>query len=446
GRFATPVLRRSPAGPVPGPATPLGGTALVTGGTGGLGALVARRLVTAHGVRRVLLLSRRGPAAPGADELVAELTALGAEAEAVACDAADQAALRRVLATVTAEQPLTAVVHAAGVLDDGLVSTMGGAALARVMRPKAEAALALHELTADIPTVAAFVLFSSAAGVLGTAGQANYAAANGVLDALARRRHAAGLPATSIAWGLWARRSGMTGQLDDVAIRRLAAAGIGELDTDGGLRLFDAALRVPAPVVVAARLYGTGTSGLLRGIAPARPRPAGRPELDRSVTEELSGLSTEQRRTRMVEIVREHTAAALGHGAPEAVEVSTSFKALGCDSLIAVEVRNRLAALTGLRLPATVVFSHPTPVQLAAWLLDQLGLTDRGKPAVRDERAVGPHDDVDTPVVGPVRTDAEEIEHILTGADVAELFALIDTDPDLDDEEVAATGGRSVDG
>ena len=296
-------VRRSAAAPDAGrrsagrPA-PLGGTALVTGGTGELGALVARSLVTGHGVRRVLLLSRRGPAAPGAAALVAELAALGAEAEAVACDVADRAALGRVLAAVPAEHPLTTVVHAAGVLDDGLVSAMDGASLDRVLRPKADAALASARADRRIPTVAAFVLFSSVAGVLGTAGQANYAAANGVLDALARHRHAAGLPATSIAWGLWARRSGMTGQLDEVAVRRLAAAGIDELDTDDGLRLFDTALRASAPVVVAARLRATGMSGPLRGIAPARPRRATADELDRSVTEELSALSTERRRAR----------------------------------------------------------------------------------------------------------------------------------------------------
>ncbi|MBO8191790.1 SDR family NAD(P)-dependent oxidoreductase [Streptomyces oryzae] len=441
GTFSTPALRRS-AGQEPGAGSPLGGTVLITGGTGGLGALVARRLVTTHGVRRLLLLSRRGPGAPGAAALVAELTALGAEAEAVACDAADRTALARVLRTIPEEHPLTGVVHAAGVLDDGLVSTMDAAALDRVMRPKAAAALALHELTAKIPTVAVFVLFSSVAGLLGTAGQANYAAANGVLDALARTRQAQGLPATSIAWGLWSQRSGMTGQLDETAIRRLAAAGIGELDTDTGLRLFDAALRAQAPLVVAARLHGTGGSGMLRGIAPARPRPAVRQAPARSVTDELSGLPVAQQRERMVALVSEHTAAALGHSTPEAVDATASFKALGCDSLIAVEVRNRLAALTGLRLPATVVFSHPTPAQLADRLLDQLGLTGQAQPAGGDEPAATPDAPAATPDDSggaqqpprmpqePQRTGAEEIAHILTEADVTELFELIDSDPD----------------
>jgi acyl carrier protein len=267
--------------------------------------------------------------------------------------------------------------------------------------------------------------------MFGTAGQANYAAANGVLDALARRRHAAGLPATSIAWGLWARRSGMTGQLDDTAVRRLAAAGIGELDTDTGQRLFDAALRVASPVVVAARLHATGTSGLLRGIAPARPRAATRAELDRSVADELSGLPTAQRQPRMVAIVREHTAAALGHATADAVDVATSFQALGCDSLIAVEIRNRLSALTGLRLPATVAFSHPTPARLAGWLLDQLGLAEPEQPAVPEQSA---------------EPDAEDdgLDHILATADVAELVRLIDAD--LDDTGVTVAGGRGADG
>ncbi|MEV4315704.1 SDR family NAD(P)-dependent oxidoreductase [Actinocrispum sp. NPDC049592] len=423
GRFATPMVRRMSQ--VAGPSPQFGGTALITGGTGELGALIARTLVTDHGVRRVLLLSRRGPAAPGADELLASLTALGADAEAIACDAADRTALGKVLADIPAAQPLTTVVHAAGVLDDGLVSAMDEQSLGKVMRPKADAALVLHELTAEIPSVAVFVLFSSVAGLLGTAGQANYAAANGVLDALARRRRAAGLPAISIDWGLWAQRSGMTGGLDETAIRRLAAAGIGELDTGTGLRLFGAALRASAPVVVAARLHGT--SGLLRGIAaPARARAAARQETGHSVLEELSGLATGQQRVRMTELVREHTAAALGYSTPDAVDVSTSFKALGCDSLIAVEIRNRMAALTGLKLPATVVFSHPTPTQLAAWLLDRLGLSaqPRPEPALPEQ---------------PGRSDAEEIEHILTDADVSELFDLIDADLDP-----TVAGGRGA--
>ncbi|MDF4253317.1 type I polyketide synthase [Streptomyces sp. WMMB303] len=471
GRFETPVLRRSTESPVlrrstgtrqSAPTPSLGGTALITGGTGGLGALVARELVTAHGVRRLLLLSRRGPHAPGADGLVDELAALGADAEAVACDAADREALARVLETVPDGYPLTTVVHAAGVLEDGLVSAMDTEALHRVMRPKAAAAQALHELTAHLSSVTAFVLFSSVAGLLGTAGQANYAAANGALDALARTRHAAGLPATSIAWGLWSRRSGMTGQLDDTAVRRLAAAGIGELETDAGLRLFGAALRETAPLVVAARLHGSGTSGMLRGIAPARPRPAARQEPVHSVTEELTALPAAQRRSRMVALVGAHTAAALGHGASHTVDADTSFKALGCDSLIAVEVRNRLAAATGLRLPATVVFSHPTPGQLAAWLLDRLA-----PPAEDARRAAGTPDGTAAPgpapdpvpaaADGPSRTGAEEIAHILTDADVDELFALIDADPDAGPGETAAlddsgaldgavSPGRSPDG
>ncbi|SES15655.1 Acyl transferase domain-containing protein [Streptomyces qinglanensis] len=473
GRFETPVLRRSTAQQQPAPAPTLGGTALITGGTGGLGALVARELVTAHGVRRLLLLSRRGPHAPGATGLVAELASLGADAEAVACDAADREALARVLETVPDAYPLTTVVHAAGVLEDGLVSAMDADALHRVMRPKAAAAQALHELTAQLPSVTAFVLFSSVAGLLGTAGQANYAAANGALDALARTRHAAGLPATSIAWGLWSRRSGMTGQLDDTAVRRLAAAGIGELETDAGLRLFDAALRGSAPLVVAARLHGSGASGMLRGIAPARPRPAARREPVRSVTEELAELPAAQRRSRMVALVGAHTAAALGHGASHTVDPDTSFKALGCDSLIAVEVRNRLAAATGLRLPATVVFSHPTPAQLAGWLLGQLA------PPADDAQPARPPEDAQRPAHAPAaapdgtaapgptpapaaadeppRSEAEEITHILTDADVGELFALIDADPDpgpgepaaLDDSgalDGAVSTGRSPDG
>ncbi|WP_279571314.1 SDR family NAD(P)-dependent oxidoreductase, partial [Streptomyces hainanensis] len=217
------------------------GTVLVTGGTGTLGGLVARHLVTAHGVRHLLLTSRRGPDAPGADALVAALTELGAQVTITACDTADRSAVTKLLATIPSEHPLTGVIHAAGVLDDALIETLTAEQVETVLRPKVDAALHLHELTQN-RDLTAFVLFSSAAGVLGAPGQANYAAANAFLDALATHRHTHRLPATSIAWGLWDQASGMTGQLNQHDIARMSRSGLTPLTTEQALTLLDTAL------------------------------------------------------------------------------------------------------------------------------------------------------------------------------------------------------------
>ncbi|MGH3376523.1 MAG: SDR family NAD(P)-dependent oxidoreductase, partial [Actinoallomurus sp.] len=221
-RLFAPRLARAgePRGPLP--RLDPEGTALVTGGTGGLGALFARHLAETRGVRRLLLVSRRGPAADGAGELTAELEALGCEARVVACDVSDREQLAQLLGSL--EHPLSAVVHAAGVLDDGLVESLTPEQLDRVMRPKLDAALHLHELTAGME-LSAFVLFSSVAALIGSPGQANYAAANAALDALAARRRAEGLPATSLAWGLWAEERGMAGALDEASVSRWARMG-----------------------------------------------------------------------------------------------------------------------------------------------------------------------------------------------------------------------------
>ncbi|WP_197362276.1 beta-ketoacyl reductase, partial [Streptomyces clavuligerus] len=224
------------------------GTVLVTGGTGLLGSLVARHLVTRHGVRHLLLVGRRGPAAPGAAELTAELTALGAHTTVAACDVSDRAALAALLTTLPEAHPLTAVVHTAGTLDDGVISSLTPERMDTVLRPKADAALHLHHLTQDLP-LSAFVLFSSAAGTFGGPGQANYAAANAFLDALAQRRSADGLPAHSLAWTLWEQRSALTERLDDADTRRLARSGMPALTTAQGLTLFDAALTTDEPAL-----------------------------------------------------------------------------------------------------------------------------------------------------------------------------------------------------
>ncbi|MER6416498.1 type I polyketide synthase [Streptomyces humidus] len=392
---------------VPAPLDPEG-TVLVTGGTGGLGALVARHLVTEHRVRHLLLAGRRGPEAPGARELVAELAALGAEVEVTALDVADRDRLAAVLAAVPAPHPLTAVVHAAGVLDDGVVASLTPERLAEVLRPKTDAVTHLHELTrhADL---SAFVVFSSVAGMFGGAGQANYAAANAFLDAFAVTRRSAGLPATALAWGPWAPGAGMTAELTEADLRRMARGGMRPLAPAEGLGALDAALRRPEPVLVPLALDRhvlrdrqavTALPAMLRGLAVAPARrtaatadgAAGQNERAR-----LAALAQPERETAVLDLVRAQTALVLGHAGPDAVEAGRDFRGLGIDSLTAVELRNRLNAATGLRLPATLVFDYPSPRALArhigAELLDTRPAGAATATTVTAARAAGPADD-----------------------------------------------------
>ncbi|GGO32818.1 hypothetical protein GCM10011576_63840 [Micromonospora parathelypteridis] len=351
------------------------GTVLITGGSGTLGALVARHLVTGHGVRHLLLTSRRGPDAPGAAELRAELEALGATVTLAACDVSDRAALAALLADIPAEHPLTAVVHSAGVLDDGVVEGLTPARLERVLRPKVDAALNLHELTRD-HDLAAFVLFSSAAGVLGNLGQSNYAAANSFLDALAQHRRGQGLAATSLAWGLWLDSLGAIDAMAGAATGARTAARIPGLTTDEGLALFDAALLCERPLLLPMRLdlaglrnpaAGGGVPAKLRGLLPKTHPGAGRVE-EQSLAERLAGMPVVERTPILVEHVRAQAAAVLGYSDTEAVGANHRFLQMGFDSLTALELRNRLGAATGVRLPATVAFENPTPQALAAYL------------------------------------------------------------------------------
>ncbi|MDX2766167.1 type I polyketide synthase, partial [Streptomyces europaeiscabiei] len=391
GRLLTPALVRTPAADA-APVWDADGTALVTGGTGALGALVARHLVTAHGVRSLLLLSRSGPDAPGARALADELTAHGAVVRVEACDAADPDALAAALATLPADRPLRAVVHTAGVLDDGVLDSLTPDRLAPVLRAKADTALALHTATrhADLT---AFVLFSSASGLLGGAGQANYAAANTVLDALAHHRRATGLPATSLAWTLWDHDSGMTGGLGEDDRRRIAASGLPALAPDRALRLLDEALTTGEPLLAplrtdAAALRSAAATGrlpaLLHGLVPAPARRAARSaDADSSALgRSLAGLSGPDQERLLSDLVRRHAAVALGHGSAGAVDGEQSFKDLGFDSLTSVDLRNRLSAETGLRLPATLVFDHPRPSALARHLARELaGTTEQSAPS-----------------------------------------------------------------
>ncbi|MFE1775922.1 SDR family NAD(P)-dependent oxidoreductase [Streptomyces sp. NPDC059008] len=375
-----PAAAEEPAGQ---PALAADGTVLITGGTSGLGELIARHLVARHGVTRLLLTSRSGPAAAGAAELEADLAGQGAHVTVAACDVADRDALAAVLGRIPAEHPLTAVVHAAGVLDDGVLTAQTPERIDRVLRPKVDGALNLHELTRDAP-LSAFVLFSSAAGVLGTAGQSGYAAANAFLDALARSRRAAGLPGSSLAWGMWEQRSGLTGELSEADLRRMARSGVGQLPTEEGLALFDAALAAPHAVLVPMRLdpaamLAAGEPGLvpsvLRTVVRAGRRRGGAGTAggaDGSFAARVAELPAEEREPALLSLVREQAATVLGLASPDAVQDTRGFLQMGFDSLTAVELRSRLGAATGLRLPATLVFDQATPADAARYLRDRL--------------------------------------------------------------------------
>ncbi|MEV7715666.1 SDR family NAD(P)-dependent oxidoreductase, partial [Streptomyces sp. NPDC088270] len=362
------------------------GPVLVTGASGVLGGLVARHLVSAHGVRELVLVSRRGPAADGMAEVQRELAEAGAAVEVLACDVADRDALAQVLDG----RELTAVIHAAGVLDDGVLESLDASRLDGVLRPKVDAAWNLHELTRDLG-LSAFVVFSSAAGVFGNAGQANYAAANVFLDALAQARRAEGLPGLSLAWGLWAGASAMTSGLGEADRQRMARLGAEALSEAEGLELLDRAVGEGAPgllvpvrldfaalrsVDVAAELVPPMLRGLVPGRGRGRRRAAGvangvvggGSELART----LAALDVSARAAHVLDLVRSAVSTVLGHASPEAVEPERQFRDLGFDSLTAVELRNRLASTTGLRLPATLVFDYPTPAALAGHVLTEV--------------------------------------------------------------------------
>ncbi|MEW2524949.1 type I polyketide synthase [Streptomyces sp. NPDC047071] len=381
------------------------GTVLITGGTGTLGGLVARHLVTRHGVRDLLLVSRRGEAAPGAAELRAELAESGARVRLAACDTADRAALAALLDETGAG--LSAVVHVAGALDDGVVTALTPERLDTVLRPKADAALYLHELTAGLD-LSAFVLFSSAAGVFGTPGQANYAAANAFLDALAHHRRSQGLPATSLAWGLWAQASEMTAHLGAGELDRRTRAGAAPLTSAEGLALFDAAHAAGHPLTVPVRLdlaglraraASDGVPPLLRTLvrAPQRRTAAAAGQQEGSaLAQHIAALPEADREEEVLTLVRGHAAAVLGYPSADAIAPDRAFREVGFDSLTAVELRNRLTAATGLRLPATLAFDYPAATVLARHVLEELLGTDAAtlpKGTARTTAGTAPEDD-----------------------------------------------------
>ncbi|WP_340539824.1 SDR family NAD(P)-dependent oxidoreductase [Nocardioides sp. GXZ039] len=373
------------------------GTVLVTGGTAGLGSVVAEHLATRPGVDRLLLVSRTGPTAPGAQALVARIEALGTAVDVESCDVADAAALEAVLGRIRDEAPLIGVVHAAGVLADASIGRIAPHQVEQVMRPKVDGAWHLHRLTRH-RDLSFFVLFSSIAGLLGSPGQGTYGAANAALDALAAHRHLAGLPATSLAWGRWT--GGMLDGLDPAGRARLERSGVAALSDEEGLAVLDQALASGATRLVGAawrpdalRRHARGAlPSALRGLVPqARSAPAdhhpghegqhghdGQGHEHSLRIEVLPGTAPEAARRAIAQTVRGVVAEVLDHRDVEAVETTRAFSEMGFDSITAVELRNRLDTLSGLRLPATLAFDHPTIDALAAFLHETLARESAG--------------------------------------------------------------------
>jgi acyl transferase domain-containing protein len=430
------------------------GTVLITGGTGALGAAVARHLAGTHGIERLVLASRRGPAAEGADALREELTALGAEVTVVAADLTDPVGVAAAVAAGGGH--IDTVVHTAGVIDDGAIEALTPERIDPVLAAKVDAVAHLGEALPH----ARLVLFSSLSGTLGGVGQANYSAANAALDAAASARRAAGADVTSVVWGLWAVSSGLTGALTATDRARLARGGIVPMDTEEALELLDAALAVGEPVVVAARFDLAALRAaagrfpsLLNDLAPSPavgPRtasiPAAPPEEHgggNGVVDRLRGVDARTRSEILLELVRREAAAVLGHGSSESIPVDRGFLDLGFDSLTAVELRNRLGTAAGLRLPATVLFDHPDPARLAALLDERLPVEKHGPGMAELDRldsvVAGLNGDHETrrglverlrgllvelgePTADPERDEATRVEQ----ATDTELFSLID--------------------
>ncbi|WP_343869269.1 type I polyketide synthase, partial [Dactylosporangium roseum] len=452
------VPRLTPVAGEPGDAEPApdaAGTLLVTGGTGMLGGLVAEHLVRRDGVRRLLLLSRRGATAPGVAELSERLTAAGAHVDVAVADVADREALARALADIPAEHPLTAVIHAAGVLDDAILTSHDAQRLERVWRPKALGAWNLHVLTRDLP-LRSFWVFSSAAGVIGSAGQAGYAAANAFCDALMAHRRGLGLPGMAVSWGLWAGTGGMAARLTAADLARLR--GVRPLSAERGLALLAAARRLDRAEVVAADIDVAGMAAdelppALRRLAGRTRRRAAADGGAAGLTARLAGLDADARADLVVGIVRRHVAAVLGHASPDEVPADTNFEGLGFTSLTVLELRNRLGTATGLRLPATLAFDYPTPRSLARYLAARLdGGNAQAAPTRTAVRATDPIAIVSMACryPGGVRTPEDLWELVSSGRDAIgefpsnrgwDLQRLFSPDPDRPGASATREGG-----
>ncbi|MFF2655537.1 beta-ketoacyl reductase, partial [Streptomyces sp. NPDC058045] len=423
------------------------GTVLITGGTGTIGGLIARHLAKDHGVRNLMLTSRQGTDAPGAAALSDELEALGAQVSVVACDTGDPHAVGELIASVPVDRPLTAVLHLAGVLDDGTVDALTPERFDTVLRAKADSALNLHEATLDLD-LSAFVLFSSASATLGNAGQANYAAANAFLDTFAQRRRADGLCAQSLAWGPWSHEGGMSARLGESELARIARVGLAPISADQGAAIFDSALSADEALLLTVRLNRTalargvaaGTApALLSGLArtPARRSAAGTDatgETSRSeaeaLRERLVGLDRDEQLRLLLDLVCGHAARILGHSGSDAMDPERGFMDTGFDSLTAVELRNRLRGLVGRRLPSTLLFDYPTPLAVAEYL---------GAVLVPDVTAPEP----DTPASTREAASDTELEQALDAVDELDLADLMRMAHAGTDDGEAAEGTSS---
>ncbi|MGB8387095.1 SDR family NAD(P)-dependent oxidoreductase, partial [Mycobacterium sp.] len=441
------------------------GTVLITGGTGMAGSALARHVVTRHGVRQLVLVSRRGPEAPGAAELVAELGAAGAQVQVVACDAAEREALAKVIADIPVQYPLSAVIHTAGSLDDAVVTSLTSERVDVVLRAKVDAAWNLHELTRDLD-VSAFVLFSSMAGLVGSSGQANYAAANSFLDGLAVHRRALGLPAISLGWGLWEQASAMTGKLDAADLARLGRDGVLALSSEEALELFDTALIIDEPFIAPARIDLTALRAHATAVPPMFTDLVNAPtrrQVDDSLAaaksksalaHRLHGLPEPEQHAVLLDLVCSHIATVLGDVSPEAIDPDKAFQELGFDSLTAVEMRNRLKTATGLALSPTLVFDYPTPNGLAKYIRAELAGVPQEIKQSAAVRATG-----DDPIAivgmscrfpGGVETPEDLWQMVADGRDVLsefpsdrgwDLAGLFNADPDVPGSCYVRTGG-----
>ena len=393
GRILVPRLAKSRS-PRTAPTAKFGaaGTVLVTGGTGELGGHIARHLVTRHGVRHLLLVGRRGIAAPGAADLRADLAELGAQVTVATCDVSDREALRRVLADIPATAPLRAVIHAAGIVDDGVLTALTPERLDAVLRPKADAAWHLHELTADLG-LSAFVLFGSGGGTFGAPGQANWAAASVFVDALAQYRVGSGLPAVTLAWGMWAS-GGLAGRLADKDVVRMARSGVRGLSVEEGLALFDRALAAGRPVLVpmnmdpdAIQPGPEGIPAILRGLVRTQPHRGADISTPDTTWDRLTRQTGRELDAAILDLVRSTAAFVLGHDRGEEIDPDHGFLDIGFDSLTAIEFRNRLAAATDRPLPATLIFDYPSATALTGFLRAEV-LAETAPPSVDEQLTI----------------------------------------------------------
>jgi NAD(P)-dependent dehydrogenase (short-subunit alcohol dehydrogenase family)/thioesterase domain-containing protein/acyl carrier protein len=356
-------------------------TVLITGGTGGVGRHLAEHLVTEHGVRHLLLAGRRGPAA--AADLIEELNALGAEVRVAACDVGNRAALRDLLASIPAAHPLGAIVHAAGVTHNGLVGSLTPEQIDYCLGAKADAAWYLHELT-SAAGLSAFVMISSVAGSVPPPGQGGYAAANVFLDALATHRHAEGMAATSLAYGLWDTETGLTDRLSQADRQRMRRQGVPPLAAAKALELFDAALSTDRPVHVPVELDLAALRAL--DAVPAllsdlvkrtgRRQSTGTQDVG-ALRRRLAQLSESEQEQWLRTHILENVARLLGHESVDALDPERDFLESGFDSLAAMELRTALNASTGLTLPTAAIFDHKTPAALARYLRTELTADSR---------------------------------------------------------------------